>query len=214
MKKFKHKKTKKGEKVMKYQNRKDPSKIAEVVKEEPKYNTLILKILQGDGEGKQISITTSTLKRYWKRIEETESAEETSLAQEMNIDMAKVNEPYPEPKEKKYIPKPQSVVEYEAKQAKRYNSLVPEFSDIADTFSEILKKVNENSKYVMFKDGSTLWRKSGWLDMYVTEAVWTKLTELGFESKPNKDKDRPYAFRITSAEEYEKIVEALKCMTL
>lgn len=199
---------------MKYQNRKDPSKIAEVVKEEPKYNTLILKILEGDGAGKQISITTSTLKRYWKLIEETESVEETSLAKEMNIDMAKVNEPYPEPKEKKYIPKPQSVIEYEAKQAKRYNSLVPEFSDIADTFSEILKKVNENSKYVMFKDGSTLWRKSGWLDMYVTEAVWTKLTELGFESKPNKDKDRPFAFRITSSEEYEKIVEALKCMTL
>lgn len=94
-------KTQKGKTVMKYQNRKDTLKIAEVVKEEPKYNTLILKILEGEGAGKEISITNSTLKRYWKRIEETESTEEESLAQEMNVDMAKVNEPYPEPKEKK-----------------------------------------------------------------------------------------------------------------
>lgn len=199
---------------MKYQNRKDTSKIAEVVKEEPKYNTLILKILEGEGAGKEISITNSTLKRYWKRIEETESTEEKSLAQEMNVDMAKVNEPYPEPKEKKYIPKPKSVVEYEAKQAKKYNTALPEFADIADKFGEILKKVNEASKYVAFKDGSTLWRKNGWIDLYVTEQIWTGLTEVGLESKPNKDKDRPYAFRITTQEEYEKVVEAIECMTL
>ena len=199
---------------MKYQSKKDPSKIAEVVKEEPKYNTLILKIVEGEDAGKDISITSSTLKRWWKRIEDTESTEETSLAQEMNVDMAKVNEPYPEPKEQKYIPKPKSVVEYEEKQAKKYNSALPDFADIADSLGEVLKKVNENSKYVMFKDGSTLWRKNGWIDMYVTETVWAKLTELGFESKPNKDKDRPYAIRITDTADYEKIAEAVKCMTL
>ena len=196
---------------MKFQNRKDPTKIAEVVKEEPKYNTLILRIVQGESAGKDISITNSTLKRYWKKIEDDE---DKSLAGEMNVDMEKINTPYPEPTEKKYIPKPKSVVEYEAKQAKRYNSALPEFEDIVDVFGEILKKSNLNSKYVMFNDGSTLWRKSGWIDMYVTEQVWTKLTELGFESKANKDKDRPYAFRITEASDYEKAVEAIKCMTL
>lgn len=192
---------------MRYQSKKDPSKIAEVVKEEPKYNTLILRIVEGDEAGKDISITSSTLKRWWKPCEET-------LADSMNVDMEKVNTPYPEPKEKKYIPKPKSVLEYEAKQNKKYNSALPEFSDIVDTFGEQLKKVNENSKYVMFKDGSTLWRKSGFIDLYVTETVWTALTELGFESKANKDKDRPFAFRISSTEDYEKVAEALKCMTL
>ena len=41
---------------------------------------------------------------------------------EDTIDYEKVNPEYPEPKEKKYITKPQSVIEYEAKKEQRYNS--------------------------------------------------------------------------------------------
>ena len=86
---------------------------------------------------------------------------------------------------------------------------MPDFDAIVDTFGENLKKVNENSKYVMFDNKTTLWRKSKCIDVYACEETWIKLTEAGLQSTANRDKDRPYAFKIVTDEEYKKLVEVL-----
>ena len=186
---------------MKYQSKKDPEIIAAFDAANDKYNTTRLIYLTGENSGKSFDVSNSTLKRWWKKVED-EVTEETTNP--LNIDMEQVNEPYNPKVTPHYIPKPQSVIEYEEKKKKKFNSDLPKFEEITENFGEFLSKINETSQYIKFKDGTTLWRKSGWIDIYATENVFTKLAEAGLTSSPNKDKVRPFAFRISSSDEYEK----------
>lgn len=181
-----------------YESKKNNEIRAKLIKESSV--TVILEYVSGPDVGKTITITTGTLKRWWSK----------STEDILNLDNDKINEPYAPEVTPHYIPKPQSVIDYEAKKNKRYmNSDLPEFEQIVDTFGSILKSSNEKSKYVKFQNKSTLWRKSTYIDMYVTEDYWSKLTECGLTSKPNKDKDRPFAFRISNSDEYAIVVKAL-----
>ena len=192
---------------MKYQSKKDTSIIASIEKTEEKYGTVLMKYLTGPDTGRTFSITNSTLKRWWKRVEDEE---ENTANNPLSIDINKVNEPYHPDVTPRYIPKPKSVIEYEAKKGKKYNNELPEFEEISESLAEYCKKINDNSKYVMFHDKSTMWRKCGAIDLYASESLWSLLTESGLQSKPNKDKDRPFAFKITNIEEYNKVLEAVK----
>lgn len=187
---------------MKYQSKKDPNVYATVDSYDEKYKTTILVYETGEKAGKSVNVSASTLKRWWRKVEDENV---------LNIDFEQVNEPYPEPKEQKYIPKPQAVIEYEEKKLKkRYNGELPSFEQIVDMFGGKLKKVNETSSYIKFNDESTMWRKSTCIDIYASETTWVKLTEAGFQSKPNKDKVRPYAIKILSKEEFDRMAEVLK----
>lgn len=188
---------------MKYQSKKDPSIFATEDSYNEKSKTTILVYETGDKKGKSVSVSSTTLKRWWKKVDDNP----------LNIDMEQVNKPYKPDVTPHYIPKPQSVIEYEENKKKaRYNSELPEFSQISDNLGEYCIKINEGSKYVKFKDGkgTTLWRKSKYIDIYATETVWDAMTHKGFTSEPNKDKDRPYHFRINTKEEYDKVVEVIK----
>ena len=187
---------------MKYQSKKDETVTAKLVSEEEKYGTVILEYLTGNEIGKTISVTTSTLKRWWRKIND-------EIVPGIDIDEEKLSEPFPEPKEKKYVPKPQSVIDYENRKQKKYNSELPTFENIVETFGSDCKKVNENSAYIKFNDETTLWRKVSCIDIYASEDSWTKLTEQGLTSKANKDKVRPFAFHIDNAGDYVKVVKAL-----
>lgn len=192
----------KGEKPMKYQSKKDPEVFAAFDMANEKYNTTRLIYLTGEDAGKSFDVSNSTLKRWWKKVEDENVESEESI---LNIDMEQVNEPYNPKVTPHYIPKPQSVIEYEEKKKnKKFNNDLPKFEEITDTFGEFLSKINETSQYIKFKDGTTLWRKSGWIDIYATESVFTKLAEAGLQSSPNKDKVRPFAFRLSNSDEYEK----------
>ena len=182
-----------------YESKKDPTVTAALDFEDEKCKTTRLIYLTGDKKGKSFVVSNSTLKRWWRKVNDNP----------LNIDMEQVNKPYKPNVKPHYIPKPKSVIEYEENKRKKYNSDLPDFDAIVDEIGEYLKKVNENSKYVMFNDKSTLWRKSSYIDVYATESLWGKLTEAGFQSKANKDKDRPFAFRINKKEEYEKFVEVI-----
>lgn len=197
----KHQIKTKGEKSMKYQSKKNPEVFAKLDVVNDKYNTTRLIYLTGEHEGESFDVSNSTLKRWWKKVEDETIEDEASI---LGIDMEQVNEPYNPEVTPHYIPKPQSVIEYEEKKKKKFNADLPKFEEIADTFGEFLSKINETSQYVKFKDGTTLWRKSGWIDIYATEGTFTKLAESGLTSSPNKDKVRPFAFRISSSEEYER----------
>lgn len=188
-----------------YKSKKNPELSAKLVSTEEKYGTVILEYTSGSDVGKTISITTSTLKRWWKRIEDPESPLES-----LNIDIDKVNEPYPEPKVQKYIPKPKSVIEYEEKKNKSYNLNLPGFESIVEDLGEHCVKVNNNSSYVKFADKSTLWRKSGRIDVYASQDLWELLTEAGLESRANKDKDRPFAFKIDTQDKYDIVSSVIK----
>ena len=104
---------------MKYQSKKDTSSIASIEKTDEKYGTVLRKYLTGPDTGKTFSITNSTLKRWWKRVEDEE---ENTSNNPLSIDIDKVNEPYHPDVTPRYIPKPKSVIEYEAKKGKKYNN--------------------------------------------------------------------------------------------
>ena len=186
---------------MKYQSKKNPEVFAAFDMANEKYNTTRLIYLTGENKGKSFDVSNSTLKRWWKKVENENIESEESI---LGIDMEQVNKPYHPNVTPHYIPKPQSVIEYEEKKKKKFNSDLPKFEEIADTFGEFLSKINETSQYIKFKHGTTLWRKSAYIDIYATEDIFIKLAEAGLQSSPNKDKVRPFAFRIKSLEEYEK----------
>ena len=193
-------KTQGGKQMETYTSKKDKNVKATIEQEEEKYGTVMMCYVSGPDKGKTFSITKSTLKRWWDK-------DEVSFMD--TIDFEKVNEPYPEPKVQKYIKKPQSVLEYEAKKGKKYNNDLPQFEQIVEQIQEYASKINDRSKYITLPDKTTVWRKTASVTVYATEGLWTKLTEVGLTSKPNKDKDRPFAFTIQSTEDYEKFLEVL-----
>lgn len=187
---------------MKYTSKKDPTVTAQLNTMSEKYGTVSMTYLSGPNEGKSFDITTSTLKRWWKA--------DNSVSSVLDIDEEKVNTPYKPDVTPHYIPKPQSVIEYEKKQKVFHNSDLPEFEAIVDTLGSLCTKVNENSKYIKFSDKSTLWRKERRIDIYAAESLWEKLANAGLQSSANKDKDRPFAFKIETQEQYDIVVTTLK----
>ena len=187
---------------MKYQSKKNPEITAAFDFENEKYKTTRLIYLTGEKKGTSFEVSNATLQRWWKKIEDENTEEQKNP---LNIDMEQVNKPYHPEVTPHYIPKPQSVIEYEEnKRNKKFNKDLPTFEELVDTFGRYLSKINETSQYIKFKDGTTLWRKSICIDIYATEDMFTKLAEVGLLSKPNKDKVRPFAFRISNSEEYKK----------
>jgi hypothetical protein len=173
---------------------------------QPNESTVILEYLTGDEVGKTVTVTTGTLKRWWGK------STEKSANEILGVDADELNEPYPEPKEKKYIPKPQAVVEYEEKKKSRFNNDLPKYEDLEGLLDDIYFKKYDKDSHFMFKDKSTLWRKSSCIDLYVTEELWTKFTEAGFTSKPNKDKDRPFAIKVVTNDEWNLCLSVLNGM--
>lgn len=189
---------------MKYQSKKDPEIIAAFDCENKKFNTTRLIYLTGDKKGKSFDVSNSTLKRWWKKVENDVETEEVvePVSNPLNIDFDKVNEPYHPNVTPHYIPKPESVIEYEEKKHKKYNASLPTFEELTDMFGPYLKKANKT--YLVFKTLTSLHRKGGCIMLYACESDWDALTHLGLTSSPNKDKDRPFAFKIVTEEEFEK----------
>ena len=188
-----------------YTNKKHPEVTAKIVKQ-PNESTVILEYLTGDEVGKTVTVTTGTLKRWWSKSTEKSSNEI------LGVDNEQLNQPYPEPKEKKYIPKPQSVIEYEEKKKNRFNNELPKYEDLEGLLDDIYTKKYDKDSHFMFEDKSTLWRKSCCIDLYVTEELWTKFTEAGFTSKENKDKDRPFAIKVKTNDEWNTCLSVLNGM--
>ena len=61
---------------MKYQSKRN-GQVAELVSEDKKYNTVMLEY----PDGKTVSVTTSTLKRWWKKLDEDTNVSENHLVQ-------------------------------------------------------------------------------------------------------------------------------------
>lgn len=204
----------------KYQSKKDPTVTALLISKNEKYNTVSMQYVTGDNEGKNFDVSLSTLKRWWKKMDDDNKVvNDNAPANDTNneesdvlkkIDMDVVNRPYHPDVTPHYIPVPDSVVEYENNKRKRkFNEDLPDYETICETFNEFLKK--RNASYIRFKDGkgSTIFRKGQYIDIYATEELLEPLTRAGLTSSVNKDKDRPFHFRVSTMEDYDKAKKAI-----
>ena len=128
-----------------YQSKRNPEIKAKLESKDEKFKTVILEYVSGNEAGKTISITESTFKRWWKKVEDeivSEPIIEKKASDILNLDYDKINEPYPEPTKQKYVPIPDSVIEYEEKKKVRYNADLPTQDDMIEQFGKKLSKIN------------------------------------------------------------------------
>jgi len=190
---------------MKYKSKKDPDIIAAFDFDNEKFKTTTLIYLTGPKKGYSFTINNCTLRKYWEPVEDIPKPLNFTPEQ-----MEQINQPYKPDVTPHYIPKPQSVIEYEENKHKsRRNNELPTFEEIADMFGVVLKKINEKSNYVVFKDGSAMHRKSAFIKFNTVENIWTQLAEKGLESQSNPDKDRPFAFTIKTKEDFDTVAEVI-----
>ena len=186
---------------MKYQSKKDSEIFAALDFQNEKTKTYRMIYLTGDKAGYSFEVAGSTLKRWWKKVEATKE----------EVDAEIINTPYNPDVTPHYIPKPQSVIEYEeGKKRGRYNGELPDFESMSNEFASITKRINETSKYIAIKDSdTTIWRKSMYIDIYADNEYAEKFVSQGLTTKPNKDKKRPFHIQIKTSEEYDCMRNAL-----
>ena len=188
-----------------YKSKKDENITAEVVKC-PNDNTIILKYLTGEHKDKTFTITTGTLKRWWKKVEK-------SALDILGVDMDEVNKPYPEPKEQKYIPKPQSVIEYEENKKRKVKldfELPTDYNTFADALAENGVKIKRvNSGYIAMEDSSKLKLLTNGIGVLASTELAELLAKCAITSKPCIEKGTPFRFDIKTQLDYDSLVRTL-----
>lgn len=197
---------------MQYKSKKT-GELAHFDSKDEKYGTTTLVYDSGDKKGTAFQVTSSTLKRWWKKIDDNDSDEQESTDEEpksvSDIDVDRINEPYPEPKEQKYIPKPEAVKEFEARKKRvrgKYNDTLPDYETATKQIGKVLKKINKG--YAVFKNGSSLHRLNPAIIIYAEEQYREILEGLGLEVGDNsQDGARPYKFAIKDVDTWNSFVE-------
>lgn len=199
---------------MKYQSKKDPTIFAAFDFANEKFNTTRLIYLTGEKKGTSFDVSNSTLKRWWRKVTDEVQTEEVveEDSNPLNIDFEQVNTPYPEPKEKKYITKPQSVIEYEEKKQRRvaqfdYPKDYEVFADMMAERNITIKKVNRG--YISLPDSSKIKLLTLGIGILASTELAEKFVAKGFTSSPCIEKGTPFRFDVKNADEYEKMWEAL-----
>jgi hypothetical protein len=218
---IKHQKTKRQGGKMKYQSKKDPSIIAAFDFEHEKFKTTRLIYLTGPKEGQSFEISNSTLKRWWKKLE-SETVEQNEVQTEqvvetvenpLNIDFEQVNQPYHPEVTPHYIPKPQSVIEYEENKKRRVSATFDypkDYETLADLFAEHnikMKKVNRG--YISLPDNSKIKILAVGIGILASTELAEKFVAKGFSSKPCIEKGTPFRFDVKNQDEYSKMLGAL-----
>lgn len=195
---------------MQYKSKKT-SELAHFDSKDEKYGTTTLVYDSGDKKGTAFQVTSSTLKRWWKKVDDSNEQESTDGEPKSvsDIDADRINEPYPEPKEQKYIPKPKAVKEFEARKKRvrgKYNDTLPDYETATNQVAKVLKKINKG--YAVFKNGSSLHRLNPAIVIFAEEQYREILEGLGLEAGDNsQDGARPYKFVIKDADTWNSFVE-------
>lgn len=189
---------------MKYRLKKDPSIEAAYDFENKKFKTTNLIYLTGPKKGYSFVLNNCVLEREWEKVEPPKVLDFTPEQIEQ------IGKPYKPNVTPHYIPKPPAVIEYEEKKKRSYmNTELPSFEEVCDMFGPILKRINEKSNYVRFKDETTLHIRNYKLKLYTVENIWEQLTQKGLQSARNNDKDRPFAFMLESRQDFDTFAEVI-----
>lgn len=203
-------------KTITYKSKRLDNVYAVLISEDVAKNTVTLAYVNGNDAGTNITISLNTLKRWWHKMNPEEEPDttkkevdtETVISNVLDIDMEKVNEPYPEPKFKKKIKKPDSVVKYEQRRC-RSNPDLPSFEELIEMFKPVLNRVNEPSLYITLTNKCMVCKKAKSIDVVATEEVMPSLAETGLLCKPYAYKAAPYMFKLVTLEMLEKAKEVL-----
>lgn len=179
----------------------------------PNESTVILKYLTGDEKGKSVTISTSTLKRYWRKEPAEDTTTEKSAEEILGIDMEEVNKPYKPDVTPHYIEKPESVKEYEESKRRKPKceyDLPGNYNDYADLLaSKSIKLKSVNSGYISLSDSSKLKLLSNGIGVLASTALGEELAKSGMTSRPCIEKGTPFRFDIKSEEQFDTLNEAL-----
>lgn len=186
-----------------YTSKKDPKVTASFDFEDTKCNTTRLIYLTGEKAGTSFVVSNSTLKRWWTK----------ESSSPIEVDMEEVNKPYKPDVTPHYIPKPQSVIEYE--ENKRVKNKVDftmpssyeEFGDLLAEKGVIIKKVN--SGYISLPDSTKIKLLRTSIGILASTEIAERFVKRGFKSKPCIEKGTPFRFDITTQKEYDMMLEAL-----
>ena len=196
---------------MVYQSKKNPEITAALDFENEKFRTVTLIYLTGKDKGKSFTITTSTLKRWWKVSKEELKPVTPKVLDTLDYD--KINEPYPEPTEQKYIPVPDSVLEYEASRSRHKTcdfekpKNYEEFGDLLGTHNVQIKKVN--SGYISLPDNSKLKLLTDAIGVLASDNLGEQLSKRGLKCRACIEKGTPFRFDIKSKEDFDILIEVL-----
>lgn len=189
---------------MKYQSKKNPEVTAALDFENEEYNTVRMIYLSGDKAGQSFDVTKSTLKRWWKKMPEVS---EEQIEQEI------IDTPYPEPKEQKYIPKPEAVVEYEEskRRAKCEFEMPASYEDFANELAaNHIEIARVNTGYISLKDSTKLKLLRTGIGILASTELAELLAGKGMKSKPCIEKGTPFRFDAKTQDDYDNLVECLK----
>lgn len=138
-----------------FESKRTEGTTAKIIKFEEKFNTVVIEYLTGDKKGTSSSITTSTLKRWWKEIETPTMDEDSEVEEQIQV----LEE------EHKLVPMPgiekleELKKEYPKKKTKkssidRSNEILELDAFIGNTYNN---KYYESVKcYKIIKDGKTI----------------------------------------------------------
>jgi hypothetical protein len=197
---------------MTYESKKDPTVTAAFDFEDTKCNTTRLIYLTGDKAGQSFVVSNSTLKRWWRKIKTEEKVIEKTDDNPLGLDFEQINTPYPEPKEQKYIPKPQSVIEYEeSKKRNKCTFALPkdydEFANILADKNIALKKVNKG--YISLSDNSKLKLLTNGIGVLASNELGEQLTLKGMKCRECIEKGTPFRFDIKDESMYNEMYNVL-----
>lgn len=193
---------------MKYQSKKDPNVFAAFDYEDETRKVTRLIYLTGDKAGYSFEITNSTLKMWWNKIETTPEQDAADI----------INTPYHPDVTPHYIPKPESVIEYENKKSggnkRRCTFELPsdyeQFADMLVDAGVELKRVNKG--YISLPDSSKLKILKVGIGVLATDELGEKFIMKGIKAKPCIEKGTPFRFDIVSENDYETMWEILKSL--
>lgn len=196
---------------MTYKSKKDPTVTAVLDFKNPKFKTTQLIYVTGPNKGKSFSISDSTLKMWWEEVVEEDKPGVLS-----NLDYDKINTPYPEPKEKKYIPKPQSVIDYENNKIRKQQRYVCSFEKPAnyDEFADLLvkhgvKMKGVNKEYISLPDNSKIKNRASGIALLASQNIGEMFIKEGYECKACPEKGTPFRFDFNTQEDFNKMLEVL-----
>lgn len=194
---------------MTYKNKKDSTVTAVLDFEDEKYKTVTLIYLTGKDKGKSFSINRSTLKMWWEEINSSDVKIDKPKSVLDKLDYEQINTPYPKPKEQKYIPVPQSVIEYENRnkvsRAKNTDFNAPsdyeEFADLLAKHNIRIKRVNTG--YISLWDNSKLKLQNGRIALLASTDIGSELSSKGFKCEKCIEKGTPFRYNICTNEDFE-----------